>query len=145
MVRGGEGIELNHRGARDAARELFTQVWREIGNDGDPLHRCALAHSMADLQDDVRHELQWDLRALAAADELTDERAAQAGATNPVEGFYPSLHLNLGECHRKLNELDRAREHLELGMVAADLLADDGYGTTIKRGLANVGERLDSA
>jgi len=34
---------------------------------------------MADVQDDVREELQWDLRALEAADGLADERAALAG------------------------------------------------------------------
>jgi hypothetical protein len=34
---------------------------------------------MADVQDDVREELQWDQRALAAAGLLTDARLAQAG------------------------------------------------------------------
>lgn len=87
MIRIGEGIELNHRGERAAARELFTQVWHEIGEDGDQLHQCALAHSMADVQEDVREELLWDLRALAAADGLTDERAARAGVTSPVAGL----------------------------------------------------------
>ena len=144
MDRIGEGIELNHRGERAAARELFTQVWDEIGEDGDPLHRCALAHSMADVQDDVREELQWDLRALAAVDGLTDERAAQAGVTSPVAGFYPSLHLNLGECYRKLGEVDRSREHLELGLAGVGLLADNEYGATIKRTLASLNERLES-
>lgn len=33
---------------------------------------------MADVQDDVREELAWDLRALQAADLITDGRAAQA-------------------------------------------------------------------
>jgi len=59
---------------------LFAQVWTEIGGeDGDPFHVCALAHSMADVQNDVHEELLWDLRALAAADLLTDERAARGG------------------------------------------------------------------
>ena len=107
MVRIGEGIELSQRGEREDARELFVWVWDDIGGEsGDPLHVCALAHSMADVEDDVREELQWDLRALAAADRLTNERAAEAGVTSPVAGFYPSLHLNLGECYRKLGETD---------------------------------------
>jgi len=74
---------------------------------------------MAAVQDDLREELTWDLRALAAADLITVERAAQAGLTSPVSGFYPSLHLNLGECYRKLGDLDRAREHLQRGQAAA--------------------------
>ncbi|MFC7584967.1 hypothetical protein ACFQYP_15415 [Nonomuraea antimicrobica] len=40
---------------------------------------------MADVQDDVREELTWDLRALAAADLVTDERVARAGVTLSVK------------------------------------------------------------
>ena len=78
------------------------------GEGNDPFHPLALAHSMADLQEDAHAELAWDLRALEAADLLTDERAAQVGVTSLVAGFYPSLHLNLGECYRKLGNLDLA-------------------------------------
>jgi len=147
MIRIGQGIELSQRGERDAARELFTEVWSDIGGEaaGDPLHRCALAHSMADVQDDEDEELLWDLRALAAADWLTDERVADAGVPSPVAGFYPSLHLNLGECYRKLGDLDRAREHLQRGREAVGSLGDDGYGRMIKGGLDRLADRLVSA
>jgi len=46
---------------------------------------------LADVQDDVHKELVWDLRALEAADLITDERAGLAGSTSPVAGFFPSL------------------------------------------------------
>ncbi|HEY5474345.1 MAG TPA: hypothetical protein VIK32_14290, partial [Candidatus Limnocylindrales bacterium] len=70
----------------------------------------------------------------------------------PVAGFYPSLHLNLGECYRKnlgecyrkLGDLDRAREQLERGQAAAGSLGDDGDGQMIKGGLDRLGERLAS-
>jgi len=76
------------RGERDAARQLFSVVWADIGGEnGDPLQRCAVAHSMADVQDDVNDELMWDLRALSPADVPTDERAAQAGVTIPAIGL----------------------------------------------------------
>lgn len=143
MTRIGQGIELSQRGDRDAARYLFEEVWNDVGGEsGDPLHRCALAHSMADVQDDPREELAWDLRALAAAGLITDERAAEAGVTSPVRGFYPSLHLNLGECYRKLGDLDSAHEHLQRGRAAVDALGNDGYGQMIKRGLDSLAERL---
>jgi hypothetical protein len=143
MTRIGEGIELGQQGERVAARRVFAQVWSDIGGvDGDPLYRCAIAHSMADVQDEVQDELVWDLRALDAADLMTDARAAQAGVASPVAGFYPSLHLNLGECYRKLGDVDRAREHLELGRAATAALGDDGYGLMIKGGLDRLGERL---
>ena len=53
------------------------------------MHRCGLAHAMADVQDDVRQELVWDQRALAAADLLTGARVAQAGVMLPVAGLVP--------------------------------------------------------
>jgi hypothetical protein len=64
----------DYRCERDTARELFAEVWSEIGGEGgDPFHRCALAHAMADVQGSAPEELTWDLRALRAAD-LTSGR-----------------------------------------------------------------------
>ena len=92
-----EGLRLHLGGDRPGARAWFAGLWAEIGGDGDPLHRCALAHYMADVQDDPAEELEWDLRALRAADSLTGERAKEHHSSLSVRGFYPSLHLNLGE------------------------------------------------
>ena len=142
MIRIGEGLRRSQAGDRVEARLIFARLWDEIGEDGDALHRCALAHSMADVQDDVADELVWDLRALEAAGQITDERLAMAGATGNVRGFYPSLHLNLGECYRKLGDLDRARAHLALGQAAAGALDDDMYGRAIKGGLGRLAAQV---
>lgn len=142
MARIGEAMALGQRGERSAARELFGQLWAEIGEDGDAFHRCALAHSMADVQDDVVAELLWDERALAAADSLTDARVAEGGVAAGVAAFYPSLHLNIAECHRRLGDLPAARSHLEQGRAAVDALPDDGYGRMIRGGLDRLAERL---
>ncbi|MFI5844979.1 hypothetical protein ACIA8K_35290 [Catenuloplanes sp. NPDC051500] len=146
MVRIGQAVALHHRqGDREAARLLFAQIWEEIGGErGDPLHVCVLAHSMADVQDDVAEELVWDLRALAAADSLTDERTGEAGVELPVAGLYPSLHLNLCDCYRKLGDLDRAREHLERARAGIGVLGDDDYGRLIRGGLQTLAEQLDA-
>jgi hypothetical protein len=58
---------------------------------------------MADMQQDPRDELLWDLRALEAAGALSG-----AGARD----YYPSLHLNLAEDYRNLVDWRAAREHL---------------------------------
>ncbi|MDX3103267.1 tetratricopeptide repeat protein [Nonomuraea angiospora] len=144
MTRIGQGVELHHhQGQPEAARDLFTRIWDDIGGEqGDPLHVCVLAHSMADVQDDVHEELMWDLRALAAADRVTDEQVAQAGVALPVAGLYPSLHLNLSECYRKLGDLDRAREHLQQARAGIGALGDDEYGQLIKGGLERLAEQL---
>jgi hypothetical protein len=143
LVRIGEAVQLNHGGEREAARLLFARIWDEIGGErGDPLHRCTLAHAMADAQDDVREELVWDERALAAVELLTDERVAGAGVPLTVAGLRPSLHLNLSECHRKLGDLDRAREHLERARATIGALGDDDYGRLIRDGLEQVAAQL---
>ncbi|NAZ74330.1 tetratricopeptide repeat protein [Kineococcus sp. T13] len=144
MTRIGRGIELNQRGEKARAHALFTDLWSQIGPDGDAVHRCALAHSMADTCDDPHEELRWDLEALRAADSVTDEHASAAGMAGPVAAFYPSLHLNLGEVHRKLGDLDAARRHLDLGGRAVSTLPDDDYGQMITAGLDALRQRLDS-
>ncbi|MBB3084421.1 hypothetical protein [Geodermatophilus sabuli] len=143
LIRIGQAVQLSHQGEREAARVLFAEIWDEIGGEhGDPLHVCTLAHAMADVQDDVHQELVWDQRALAAADQLTDAGLAQAGVTLPVAGLYPSLHLNLSECHRRLGDLDRAREHLQQAQATIGALGDDGYAQLIRAGLRQVADRL---
>lgn len=77
MKRIEEAMMLQHTGDLDGARQRFTEIWEEIASDGDPFHRCVLAHYMADLQQDPQEELAWDLRALDAAASVTDDRAKQ--------------------------------------------------------------------
>ena len=143
LLRIGEAVQLSHQGEREAARVLFAEIWDEIGGEqGDALQRATLAHAMADVQDDVHEELRWDLRALAAADLLTDERMAAAGLTMPATGLYPSLHLNLSECYRKMGDLDLARAHLRHAQDTIGALGDDAYGQLIRDGLEKVAELL---
>lgn len=143
LIRIGEVVQLSHQGEREAARRQFAEIWDEIGGErGDPLHRCTLAHAMADVQVDVRDELVWDQRALAAADLITDVRATQAGLTLAVADLYPSLHLSVSECYRKLGDLARARAHLQQAQATIGGLGDDEYGRLIRNGLQQVAERL---
>jgi len=146
LLRIGQGVQLHHgRGEREAARHVFAQIWEEIGGEqGEPLHVCVLAHAMADVQDDVHEELVWDQRALTAADQLTDAQVAQAGVMLPVAGLYPSLHLNLGECYRRLGDLGRAREHLQQAKTGIGALGDDDYAQLIKSGLDRLAQLLTS-
>jgi len=137
-----EGLQLHIGGDRAAAHALFAELWAKIGDDGDPLHRCALAHYMADVCEDPAEELEWDLRALRAADSLTDERAKTYHASLAVKGFYPSLHLNLGEDYRKLGDLDAAREQVALARAKLDALGDDEYAAGIKTALEGLAQRL---
>ncbi|MEU1018457.1 hypothetical protein ABZ383_08860 [Streptomyces sp. NPDC005900] len=138
MTRIGQAVMLHHGGDREEAQDRFLGLWGEIGEDGDALHRCTLAHYMADTQEDPSVELAWDLRALSAADELTDERLTAHHQSLAVRGFYPSLHLNLAADYLKLGRPEAARSHLRRARGAVDALEDDGYGNGIRAAIARL-------
>jgi hypothetical protein len=142
MVRITEAVELGREGDGDAARRRLTKIWDEIGPQGDPFHRCVLAHFAADVQPDVRAELMWDLRALTAAGEVTDERAQQYHGSLSVAGFYPSLYASLADDYRRLGEWQQAREHLRQAQDSVGVLGDDPYGRLIRMGIARCADEL---
>jgi hypothetical protein len=154
LTRIGQIVMLHHGGDREEARDRLLGLWAELGEDGDPLHRCTLAHYLADTQDDPTDELAWDLRALSAADELTDGRNSEglgdSGDTGDsgregaiaVRAFYPSLHLNLAADYVKLGRPDAARTHLHRARGACAVLADDGYGNGVRAAIGRLELRL---
>lgn len=145
MTRIGQVVILHHAGDREEARHRFLQLWSEIGEHGDPLHRCTLAHYLADTQDDPSDELAWDLRALTAAEELTDERSHGHENAPAVRALYPSLHVNLADDYLRLGRDGAARTHLRSARTAAAALGDDRYGdgvwAAISRLESSLGER----
>lgn len=133
-----DAVTLGRQGDPATARARLTSLWDEIGAGGDPLHRVSLAHFLADLQSHAADALTWDIRALDAADSLTDERAQAHHADLSVRGFYPSLHLNLADNYRRLGAFDTAQRHLDAAHTRLDALDEDGYGLGVRAGLANV-------
>ena len=139
MARITAAVTTLQQGDPATARKEFAALWPEL--DGEPLYRCILAHYAADAEDDPADSLHWNQRALDAAAEVTD--SGESHDTIDVRAFAPSLHLNLAEDHRRLGNLDRAREHLREARAAEHLLADDGYGALIRSGIAGMAEQLD--
>ncbi|WP_435372410.1 hypothetical protein [Streptomyces ficellus] len=142
MTRIGQTMMLLHGGDREEARNRFGQLWTQIGADGDPLHRCTLAHYMADAQDDPDDELAWDLRALTAAEGLSGERLARHDSAVALRALYPSLHLNLAADYVKLRRPQEARIHLDRARAASDALDDDGYGIGVRAAIDRLDRRL---
>ncbi|WP_216214157.1 hypothetical protein [Amycolatopsis aidingensis] len=132
VARGGAGDP-------DGARDALLELWRTTVRAGDPLHLCAMAHHLADLHEDPAEALAWDIRALDAADRLTDDRARRHHPDLRVRGFYPSLHLNLAENYRRLGSFAAAGRHLAAAGKFLDALPADGYGDTIRAALTEVG------
>ncbi|WMX48107.1 hypothetical protein [Streptomyces roseicoloratus] len=141
MTRIGQAMMLLHGGDREEARNRFGAIWDQLGPDGDPLHRCTLAHYMADAQDDPDAELAWDLRALTAAEGLDEDRLARHGSA-ALRALYPSLHLNLAADYVKLDRLDAARVHLDRARTASVVLDDDGYGNGVRAAIERLELRL---
>ncbi|ARP69106.1 hypothetical protein LK07_04210 [Streptomyces pluripotens] len=140
LTRIGQVVMLHHGGDREEARSRLLELWAEIGEDGDPLHRCTLAHYLADTQDDPVDELAWDLRALSAAEEVSGCRTD--GTPPSVRGFFPSLHLNLAADYVKLGRAEAAHSHLRRARRTAGDLADDGYGNGVRAAISRLELRL---
>ena len=138
MTRIGEVVALSHGGEAATARERLLGLWNEIGVTGDPFHRCSVAHYLADLYDDPAQALVWDVRALDAADAVTEERVQQHHAGLHIAGFYPSLHLNLADNFRRLSSFSAAADHITAARQHLDQLADDDYGRLIRRAVEEV-------
>jgi ClpX C4-type zinc finger protein len=117
-------------GDKTTAREQFAAIWEKAL---EPMHQVALAHYMADAQDDPEIELEWDVRALTAAD--TADPSA-------VRGRYASLYANLAADHEKLGDPDKARHYLALAEAAVPDLPPDGYGELIRSTIATLKSRL---
>jgi hypothetical protein len=141
MARIGAAVELSQTGERASAREALAEVWEQVDA---PLHRCAVAHALADVQDDPHDELAWDLRALDAAGAVTDADVVAAGMPGTAAALLPSLHLNVADAHSRVGDLHAARRHVELGLAAASALGDDGYGRMIRAGLDRLAARLSA-
>ncbi|MDV7085443.1 hypothetical protein GXW84_14385 [Rhodococcus sp. IEGM 248] len=148
MARIAQGQELAVAGDREGARRIFEEVWDALAGPGDdtpdPLHVVTLAHYMADVQTDPAEELRWDLRALHAADSLTDDRARQHHSSLRVAGFYPSLHLNVAAAHHALGQSSEARHHLDRAAQSCEHLAESGYGRTIRGAVERLRAELDA-
>lgn len=120
----------------------FQDLWDEIGESGDALHRCILAHYVADLFEDPAVSLVWNQRSLDAAGELSYARLEAALPGQTVAGFLPSLHLNLAHDYQRLGDPAAARRHLTDARTQLTALPEDGYGTMIRRGVARLEELL---
>ncbi|MEV7184797.1 hypothetical protein [Kitasatospora sp. NPDC093102] len=136
-----DGAQAAQRGRTAEARVGFEALWEALG-DQDVFHRCVVAHYLADLQDDPRAELEWDRRALAAADSLGTGRAQTYESALQVRAFYPSLHLNLASDHLKLGEPDLARDQLERAVRSLDALPEGAYNASIRTAVDELRQRL---
>lgn len=130
-----EGMQAEGEDSPRVARELYERAWA-MSKDG--FEACVAAHYLARQQPSAEETFRWNKEALERAD-------AAAADDERVEGFYPSLYLNIGKSHEDLGDLGGARRCYETAAKKAEDLPDDGYGTLvrggIKGGLSRIGRK----
>ncbi|GAA1929166.1 hypothetical protein GCM10009716_41090 [Streptomyces sodiiphilus] len=134
----GQAVLLHRAGDREEARNRLLALWEEAGRAGDAFHRSAIAHYLADTQDDPAVALVWDLRALAAA----DGAAARDGDQGPAAALYPALYTRLAADHARLGDGRAARRALQRARGAAAGLADGPYAGEIRAAIERLSRRL---
>jgi hypothetical protein len=135
-------IALGQQGDRMAARTGLEQLW-ENSTDADPVTKCGLAHSLADVQDSPQAELVWDLRALTSALDASDGEVNDLGMTQGTAGLMPSLHLNLADVYRRLGQLEVARGHALQARHALGDVETNPYFDTIAEATERVIGKVD--
>ncbi len=118
-----EGMKAESEGRADEARLLFMQAWEESKDNYDA---CIAAHYVARNQKTPEEILRWNQVSLDRADAVDDER---------VQGFYPSLYLNMGKAHEDLGNREQAKRHYELAATRMSALPDGRYGDLVREGI----------
>jgi hypothetical protein len=129
-------VRLREAGEAAQARELLAALWEDVDAGDDPFARCFAAHSLADVQDDPREELRWDVIALDAGEAVSEERAAAREIPGGKRGLMPSLHLNLAESYLRVGDDEQASGHYRAGLEFVPFLGDDSYGDAIREAFA---------
>ncbi|MFH9606226.1 hypothetical protein [Streptomyces sp. NPDC017448] len=138
----GRAVTQGRAGDIAAARQQLLNLWSAIGVTGDPLHRCSLAHYLADLYGDPAQSLAWNVRALDAADAVTEQRVQEHHADLHIAGFYPSLHLNLADDYRRLGSFEAATEHIDAAKERASHLPRNPYGDLLRGAVQDVADAI---
>jgi tetratricopeptide (TPR) repeat protein len=119
-----EGMRAESEGRNEAALRLFTQAWEASQDDYEA---CVAAHYLARQQTTPQDALRWNEEALRRAEAVSDER---------VEGFYPSLYLNMGYAYEVLGRRVEAMRYYEQAAARVAGLPEGPYGDLVRDGIA---------
>src|SRR5579875_4054947 len=118
-----EGMALEQRGLKAEAAELFQRAWDQSSTD---FEKCIAAHYVARNQNVPADNLRWNQVSLDYADAILD---------GSVDGFYPSLYLNIGWAYEDLGQPEEARKYYELASTRVNILPEGSYRDTIQDGI----------
>jgi tetratricopeptide (TPR) repeat protein len=125
-----EGMQREQEGRHDEALRLFMLAWDQ---SKDAFERTIAAHYVARHQASPESALHWNRESLTNADAVGDDR---------VQGFYPSLYLNMGKSHEDLGNLKDAKRFYALAADRIGCLAESPYADIVRRGVMNGLQRM---
>lgn len=115
-------------------KQKLESVWARI-DPADHAARCIAAHYIADVQDELDAEVEWDEVSLAESAQVSDAELQAVHPSLSVAGFMPSLHLNLADGYRRQGRFAEAADRLQTSRefdFALDSAIDPAYATTIR-------------
>ena len=118
------GMQAEAAGDPTRASTLFHEAWTTATDDYEA---CIAAHYLARHQHTPEDVLHWNEECLSRADKVADER---------VQGFYPSLHLNIAKAHQDLNNDDKATHHYQAAAEQVHNLPPGPYTDGIRFAIA---------
>jgi hypothetical protein len=125
-----EGMEWEMKGELDKASTLFMTAWEQSADD---FEKSIAAHYVARHQKTASDTLRWNQESLDRANAVDDLR---------VQGFYPSLYLNMGKSHEDLGNREEAKRFYELASTQINQLSGDRYGDIVRDGIARGLQRV---
>ncbi len=125
-----EGMQREQESRHAEALQLFMLAWDQ---SKDAFERTIAAHYVARHQTSPEGTLHWNQESLINADAVRDDR---------VQGFYPSLYLNMGKSHEDLGNLKDAKRFYALAADRTGCLPENSYGDIIRRGVMNAMQRI---
>ena len=118
-----DGMTAEAEGRGEDAKALFEQAWQQSADDFDA---CVAAHYVARHQTTADDELAWNLKALAHADSVADDR---------VQSFYPSLYLNLAHSLEKVGRTIEACKLYSTAAIKLEGQPDTPYTRLVRSGI----------
>lgn len=131
--------------AEPAARKHELEaLWSRIGAK-DHAGRCIAAHYIADAQEELDAEVEWDEVALAESVHVSDADLQAIHESLSVAGFMPSLHLNLADGYRRQGRFAEAADRLQTSRefdFALDSAIDPTYAAGIREAQGRLADRI---
>jgi hypothetical protein len=125
-----EGMKAESEGKPGEARRLFMQAWEQCKDDYDA---CIAAHYVARHQSTPEEILRWNQASLDRADAVNDQR---------VQGFYPSLYLNMAKAHEDLGDREQAKRYYRLADGRMTDLPEGKYREVVRDGISRGLQRV---